>query len=254
VRIGGVEAGAVRTLVAVALVVGLAVAAAQLGRTAAAVAPPPLPDQLRLVLAVPDAGQATPSLILAVQHEAALATGWLEGEVGQALGSPLDWAHVAVVDLPDQPIAAPAELAARQVEDAARAVAPWGEDELPVILTPLALVQDGPSRTCGIGGPLGIVVFMGNCPTPPSTATTAFGRGVNRTIAHELVHAMGGVADCAPNGEAGHVVDDPADLMLASSIAGSGTAALDAAGDDYLGRGGSAVCADIRDSPLWAAG
>ncbi len=78
-----------------------------------------------------------------------------------------------------------------------------------------------------------------------------FGDGVNRTIAHELVHALGGVADCAPNaGEEGHVTDDPRDLMVARSVAGSGPPVLDVAGDDYLGRGQSA-CADIMASSLW---
>jgi hypothetical protein len=235
-----------KLLTGVLVVVLIGVLAVVAGRVDAATSLPPLPDRLQLVLAVPEQADATPSLVAAVQHEAELAIGWLEDQTGGTLrGTTIP--RVVTVALPDGPLAGTAEQATEAVEAAVglRQIDPM---LLPLIVTTLGVAQA--PHTCGMGGPIGVVVFLGNCGTPPSSATTAFGRGVNRTIAHELVHAFGGVAACAPNHAEGHVTDDPADLMTAVSIAGSGTAVLDAAGDDYLSRG-TDVCQDIMDSPLW---
>lgn len=217
-------------------------------RVSAATSFPPLPDRLQLVLAVPTGSEVPPSLIAAVEHEAQLAQDWLETQTGGTFNGSMATARVITVQLPDGPLAGTPEQATEAVEAAV------GLRDLDPTLLPVIVTTFGVARapdTCGMGGPAGLVVFLGNCGTPPSSATTDFGRGVNRTIAHELVHALGGVPECAPNHAAGHVTDDPADLMTAVSIAGSGTAVLDAAGDDYLGRG-TQVCHDIMDSPLWA--
>jgi hypothetical protein len=208
-----------------------------------------LPDRLHLVLAVPAGTEVPPSLIAAVEHEARLAERWLEQQAGGTFRGDLEWAEVLALDLPDQPLGGPADLATDAIE---REVDRQLDDRsvLAVVVTTMATDDPTGPNPCGMGGPLGVVVYLGNCGPPPSSATDAFGRGMSRVIAHEVVHALGGVPDCAPNAADGHVTDDPADLMTPEFIAGSGTAVLDAAGDDYLGRG-APVCADIMDSPLW---
>lgn len=233
-----------RAVVAGAVVVALMATPGLVAGTRAAA----LPSTLQLVIAVPERGQASAGLVAAIEHEAALAAGWLEQQTGGTLRGDLSDALVVLVRLPDAPLVGDEETATDAVGRAVD-LRRLDADGLPVIVTTLGLAEA--PDTCGMGGPRGVVVFLGNCGMPPAATTAAFGQGVNRTIAHELVHALGGVAPCAPNhAEDGHVVDDPDDLMTAVTVVGSPTPVLDVAGDDYFGRGGD-VCADIMDSPLW---
>ena len=89
-----------------------------------------------------------------------------------------------------------------------------------------------------------------------------------RTMLHEIVHALGGVGDCAPNstarieelqrggcGSTGHVTDDINDLMGVEvdieerSITYYGGTTLDADRDDYVGHGRPG-CFDLLTSPF----
>ena len=90
---------------------------------------------------------------------------------------------------------------------------------------------------------------------------------VERTMLHEIVHALGGVGDCAPNsterieelqggcGATGHVADDISDLMgvgvdiEARSVTYYGGTTLDANRDDYVGHGRPG-CFDLLLSPF----
>jgi hypothetical protein len=72
------------------------------------------------------------------------------------------------------------------------------------------------------------------------------------TNLHEIFHTMGAVARCAPHHDAqsaGHVTDDPADIM---SARGSRTLIprFDAGRDDYFGHG-RADCVDLARSPFF---
>jgi hypothetical protein len=63
---------------------------------------------------------------------------------------------------------------------------------------------------------------------------------------HELVHTLGFVAACAPHHTlAGHVSDDPQDLMYAGPLAWQ-PSMLDVGRDDYFGHG--AYCDDLATS------
>jgi hypothetical protein len=74
------------------------------------------------------------------------------------------------------------------------------------------------------------------------------------TIAHELVHALGAVAPCAPNyGNNGHVIDDPTDLMYDGGDGSRVTPddiRLDPQRDDYY-EAGKKGCPGIEKSRLW---
>ena len=90
---------------------------------------------------------------------------------------------------------------------------------------------------------------------------------VERTMLHEIIHALGGVGDCAPNssariaevqgscGTTGHVADDINDLMgvevdiEARSVTYFGGTTLDANRDDYVGHGRPG-CFDLLLSPF----
>ena len=90
---------------------------------------------------------------------------------------------------------------------------------------------------------------------------------VEQMMLHEIVHALGGVGDCAPNsterieelqggcGATGHVADDINDLMgvgvdiEARSVTYYGGTTLDANRDDYVGHGRPG-CFDLLLSPF----
>jgi hypothetical protein len=67
------------------------------------------------------------------------------------------------------------------------------------------------------------------------------------SMLHEIFHGLGIVPACAPNHtQAGHVSDDPSDLMYAGSRPWT-PQFLDVNRDDYFGHRNG--CADLRDSP-----
>jgi hypothetical protein len=68
------------------------------------------------------------------------------------------------------------------------------------------------------------------------------------SMLHEIFHSLGVVATCAPNHTlAGHVSDDPTDVMYAGPLAWE-PEALDVGGDDYFEHGNGG-CLDLADSP-----
>ena len=90
---------------------------------------------------------------------------------------------------------------------------------------------------------------------------------VEQVMLHEIIHALGGVGDCAPNstarieefqascGATGHVTDDKFDLMGVEvnteerSITYFGGTTLDADRNDYIGHGRPG-CFDLLESPF----
>jgi len=102
----------------------------------------------------------------------------------------------------------------------------------------------------------GNVVALYLCGTPPGapacdTNPFAYTRSqpgyLEFSMAHELFHGMGLVAMCAPNHTAaGHVSDDPSDLMYAGSQPWT-PSRLDTNRNDYFQHG--RACADAAQSP-----
>lgn len=112
--------------------------------------------------------------------------------------------------------------------------------------------QVGRGRICGIGTapsrglPGYALVYLEPCDAETDDDVRV------QTVAHELVHALGAVSSAAPNEctsdeEAGHVCDDPLDLMV-PRVTGEpfGAHLLDANRDDYYGHGGTWT--DVRNS------
>ena len=102
-------------------------------------------------------------------------------------------------------------------------------------------------------------MWLGNCGGDDLAATSVWGDGTTVTAAHELVHAMGAVEDCAPHGTVGgHVSDAPEDLMFESDDElASGPQVdpaaiqLDVGRDDYFQHDADR-CGDIADSEVWS--
>lgn len=214
---------------------------------------PTTPDRLGLVVVLAADQPLPPRLVAAAEHEAVLAVDWVQDQVGRGLRG--DVTSAIVIRLPVDA----AELRGSSTAAYRAIVAEVRRQErrrelFPVVLTPIStLTPAGAVQPCARGGVTGLVLFLGNCGDLPSEEAI-WGSPISRRIAHELVHGLGAVGDCAPNGTtSGHVLDDPADLMYGGleEIDPLTTAiTLDADRDDYLAHGNEG-CPDILDSPLW---
>mgnify|MGYP007116556061 FL=1 len=103
-------------------------------------------------------------------------------------------------------------------------------------------------------GSVTALYLHGTPPGAPPCRSNAFARtadhvGYWETAAlHETLHSLGAVATCAPNHtRAGHVSDDPRDLMYAGDKPWRPTM-IDVGRDDYFDHGRTG-CLDIADSP-----
>lgn len=234
-----VRRGAVSACAAVGLVLGLLVLDV----------PDPSLSRLQVVVAVPLGWPTDPGLVAASEHEVAVALAWLEGQIGRP---------VRMVDGGARTVELPLDVA--DLRGDSRAVADVVMNEVraavddssvaPLVIAPVR-TSTAPARqhVCGLGGPAGITIFLGNCDLAPST-TARWPSLTSTVVAHEVVHALGAVGDCAPGGTAdGHVADDPGDLMYSGPLMPGREVRLDVDRADYLGHG-NAGCPDILDSPL----
>lgn len=196
--------------------------------------------------------------VAAVEHEVGLAVNWLEQQTGRRLNVARAGVDVVVRTMPVGATSSYPDddfTAAQALTAEARAHLADARDELPLVVAAMGTDRSGRDRdACGWGGQRTIVVFLGNCHQSPSQVA-AFGSLVSAVVAHELVHALGAVGPCAPNYLDGHVSGPESDLMSATDhrmAAGGKAYVLDAGRDDYFAHGRPG-CADILDSPLWAA-
>ncbi len=134
-----------------------------------------------------------------------------------------------------------------------------------------AIYYDGTAETsCGSGEWPGnyVALFLRGLPDGPvpCNSNSLAGPGGMPTylefaMLHELMHAHGIVAPCAPNyqqaGPGGHVADDADDLMWAGTgfwvPDGWGSVYLDKGNDDYF-RAPIPGCVDLDDSPYLTPG
>jgi hypothetical protein len=100
---------------------------------------------------------------------------------------------------------------------------------------------------------VGAIYLKGRPPGAPPCATNALATAPDAPryhefgLLHELFHALGAVASCAPHHtQAGHVLDAPTDLMYAGPLPWR-PAALDVGRDDYFAHG-NADCLDLARS------
>lgn len=214
------------------------------------------PHTVTTFVAVPADRDVDYLLAAAARHEAEVAMAWVESEVGRTLRRGPDYAAVVVLAHPEAHYAGPPERAARMILREVRDTVADRTGTFPLVMADLRTHSpSAPVRTCGIGGRGGVVMLVDNCPSQNLSTTSTWGSDASVTIAHEILHGLGAVPECAPNGHDGHVEDDPDDIMRARGVYGAdpSTITLDSGRDDYLDHG-IPGCHDILDSPLWLPG
>ena len=193
---------------------------------------------------------------------------WLEADIGRTLrldtyDGELDVTHLQIdeADIPSQG----EELRRQHYFAHIRSLLPRSPSKAYAVF--LDTYEAG--NVGGAGGDGTALVFLEG--RRPAAGVQRIGPS-ERTMLHEIVHALGGVEDCAPNStnrfEAlrnecfaqGHVVDDPFDLMgvvveleEGSVVSFPGNSRdgtiLDADRDDYVGHG-RPDCFDLLTSPF----
>ena len=214
---------------------------------------PPVRDTLVVYVAAPPGSDFDALTADAALHEAELAIGWIEAQTGRRFRRGPGFAEIVrVPGGPDSWLGDP-DRAYLRIHEAITARV--GPEVFPLVLADVTTDHDGAvRRTCGIGGPDGVVLLLGNCAGDDLRRSAVWPSTASWTIAHELVHGLGAARDCAPHSTGdGHVTDDPWDILTADRPASAigRVVTLDADRDDYFGHG-MPDCPDIADSPLWA--
>ena len=249
-----------KTVLAVAGLLVAALAWSRFVRTdeTAAQAAARTPSKARVVYALPSDTTLDDTVIPAVRHELGIVQAWFESQTGGrhirlvADGDEIsvETRHLSVTaaELRDRSDAASIvddELRPKQAGSAA------GSDEILVSFIPVTFPEQ---VRCGEGSQAGFaIIWMGSCDTQPSLNSTTFGQGATRTIAHELVHALGAVEPCAPHyGRNGHVIDDARDILYDGPTGRpAGTTLLLDPGHDAYYRTGNSKCTDIATHRAW---
>ena len=222
--------------------------AASAAATAPVTTAPPAMHVLHAVYVLPDGVVEVQGRVEAIRHEVAVLGAWFTEQSGG--GHPrfaMDGEgriEVSVVRLP----AGEPQIwwISPQVDAAIDAAQRDG----------LLMFVEGPpppgSEECGVTlhDWSAAAVWLGACDNVPD-ARSRFSDGATAVAAHEVVHVLGAVYECAPHDDAlGHVTDDPDDLMAATHSGDRRRAiVLDAGRDDYLTT--NPECQAITASPLW---
>jgi hypothetical protein len=210
------------------------------------------PTEARLMYASTPDAPADANYEDAIRHEVDIANDWLDEQTG---GQRIRMVETnGVVDYEEAELdSTSAELAERS--DAYNFVAEelglpteGYLDEITIVFVPVTF--DTQER-CGEGSESGLVViWIGTCDLQPSV-DSSWPSTASFTVAHELMHALGAVDNCAPHyGHNGHVVDDPNDLMFDGDRTEEPVFALDPGHDDYFEHD-MLNCADVSDHPAW---
>ncbi len=124
-------------------------------------------------------------------------------------------------------------------------------DTIPLVFVPIVRHAAAGVTDCGVTEGAFSIVWVGSCGYRPSI-NSAWPGGDTKVIAHELLHALGAVAPCAPHyGHDGHVVDNQADIMYWNAERTTlDLIALDPGHDDYYDTGRK-DCTDVSRHPAW---
>lgn len=213
-----------------------------------------LPDTVTLYVAVPGGEEADYLMADDAFHEAELAMAWVEQQTGRTFRRGPGYAHVVELALPESAYQGPPQEAAALIAEQVIALDVAREETFPVVMADLRTdALDAQWLTCGIGGQVGVVMFIRNCPQQRLSTSSQWGSKASITIAHELLHGLGAAQPCGRSADSsGHVTDDPNDILRAEAVhdVPPHLITLDAGRDDYFDHA-IPGCHDIADSPLW---
>jgi hypothetical protein len=218
---------------------------------------PPRATTIRAAYALPSDVAEDPGMVPAIRNEIDIVQRWFKEQTGDRRLRMSVAGGDVVVDIQHLKVPA-AELrdrsdAAGLVEDELRPADGWRENEIHLVFVPVTFSAQ---VRCGEGSSVAAIVWTGSCRIQTSSASRSFGDGTTFVIAHELMHALGAVAPCAPHyGQYGHVVDNPRDLLYdGPHKADPHLAQLDPGHDDYFKIPGSSPCTDVALNPAWVKG
>ena len=206
------------------------------------------PDRVRVAYVLPIDAIDDPAAQESLRVQIEVANSWFQAQSGKRLRfetQPVDFERVYLKETVLQ--LSQKKSAYRTVHDEVRRQLEPDKRELV-----LALVVGAGSRqnVCGQASDMAIV-WIERC------ATSVFAGGVpselSRTIAHEIVHALGAVPKCAPHFDGHfHVNDSPRDIVYSGAGASPRIVdrVLDVGHDDYFNTGRKG-CPDIADQPIW---
>jgi hypothetical protein len=218
--------------------------------------PPPPPDAptvyVNAVHAVPAGSDPVPGISDAIRHELGLVDAWYRTQTG-GLGP--RWAldasgaievRTVTLDMSRSELEQ-AQFTSTVIESVQRAGVADPDDLFVIYI-------DVGKYSCGFSSGTYAFLMMASCDIYPSASTPGFPFGTSYLAAHELTHALGAVASCAPHhGNSGHVVDDNRDLLYAGPNQRDWlNLMLDPGRDDYYGHGRT-DCTDIAHHAVWAA-
>jgi hypothetical protein len=208
------------------------------------------PREIGVYYAVPQGTTADPGARVAIEHDLGEVQNWLASQTG---GKVLRFKGVdGAIDVQTRELNTTAEElktsanADGLVHDA---FLDNGQEPNEIVL---AFVPVDRGTDCGQGRLGFAVVYVGSCGERPAT-TAVWPGGDTKVAAHELMHALGAVAPCAPHyGENGHVTDTKTDLMYPETGGSTGDGQLDPGHDDYY-KHHIENCIDISRHPAWTS-
>ena len=217
------------------------------------------PTSIRVLYALPSDTTQDPTVIPAIRRELAVVQQWFESQTGgrhlrlageeQVPSVEVRHLTLTAAELRNRPDAA--TLVDEELHPKTTTSTAPAANEILLSFVPVTFAEQ---VRCGTASGFGsAIVWIGSCGVNPSEHSTNFGDGATFVIAHELVHSLGAVADCAPHyGRNGHVTDDPRDLMYdGSTQVFPALRVLDPGHDDYYATGRMNVCFDVATHPAW---
>lgn len=219
------------------------------------VAMPQRPSHVRVLYASLNDAPLDASIVPAIRNEIGIVQAWFATQTGgreldvvTAQGGAVDVSPVRL-DIDAAQLRERSDAVALVIDElsARRSDSP---DDFLVVFVPVRFehqVRCGEESGGGVA-----VVWVGSCNEVPSSSSRVLGDGTTLTVAHELVHALGAVARCAPHyGNNGHVTDDPHDLMYDGDARRATPIRLDPGHDDYWKSGSRRCQSDISGHPMW---
>jgi hypothetical protein len=198
------------------------------------------PREVAVSYLVPQGVTPDPNAAAAIQADLAQTQAWFAEQTG---GKQLRFRENAdgTIDVAQRPLnASLADLKSQTTAgNTVRDALPHNDQAINIAFVPVDRRTD-----CGEGAMGYAVVYMGSC---------GWSSGGTRVAAHELLHALGAVAPCAPHIAPGNNVTQPTnDVMYAGAERENANVQLDPGHDDYY-KHHIKNCIDVADHPAWTS-